>query len=63
MGIHPIEGYQVICDKCGKVEEFTESSEYKSSLEIDQEFSDWLEEKGYVIIGDRVFCRECAPEQ
>lgn len=71
MGITPIEGYIIRCDKCGEEEVYWENPEYFSAIEIDKGLMDFLsdlEEKGwYIEQGEdgritRILCPKCAEE-
>jgi protein-arginine kinase activator protein McsA len=67
MGILPIEGYIVVCDNCGEEVIFYNNTEYFSSIEIDEQFNDFLkelEEKGWFIDeeNDFIFCPKCRKE-
>ncbi|RLF42421.1 MAG: hypothetical protein DRN17_07855 [Thermoplasmata archaeon] len=60
MGVHPIEGYVVVCNVCGEKVVFYRDSEHKSSIEIDKAFDDWFNEQGWVLQEDgKTLCRHC----
>jgi len=61
MPITLIEGYVVVCDRCGREEVFWESKEHHSAIEIERAFADWLAQNGWVISDDgKVYCNRCS---
>ena len=63
MGVYPLEGYEIICDKCEESELFLENPDHVSSLEIDSNFDlfvEGLKSKGWIISDREVLCPGCA---
>ena len=57
--IYPIEGYVIVCDKCGEKETFYENS--NEIFDIDKAFIDWMNEKGWIENKKgQTLCPQCA---
>ena len=61
--ITPIEGYVVICDKCGEKRIYYDNPNERSVVDIDidfRSFLDGLRDEGWIVEEDKVLCPKCA---